>query len=129
MKTAPSRASVGASLILSPAASPPLTFTLANATCASCHGTPHGSQFAARPDGGVCQSCHDLRGWSPASRFVHEANGGFVLGAAHAKVPCASCHVVSPGAPAAAPANRAARVWRGVPRNCEACHRNRVPAR
>jgi hypothetical protein len=113
-----------ASLKLSPA-TPVVSFALPGATCASCHGTPHGAQFATRPDSGTCQSCHDLNGWTPASRFVHGANGGFVLGAAHARVSCARCHVASAGA---TPGN-AARKWRGVPRTCESCHRNGAPSR
>ncbi|MGH2897412.1 MAG: cytochrome c3 family protein [Solirubrobacteraceae bacterium] len=117
MKTATS----GASLKLS-AGKPPavVVYALPGATCTSCHGTPHGDQFARRADGGACESCHDLRGWAPASRFVHEANGGFALGTAHARVACARCHVVPAGGPGAV---AAARTWRGVPRTCESCHR------
>jgi hypothetical protein len=111
---------LGASLKLAPASGAPVVYTLPQTSCSGCHGTPHGSQFANR-DGGACQSCHDLRGWSPASGFVHEANGGFVLGAAHARVPCARCHVVPAGA------SPALRPWRGVPRACESCHRAGPP--
>jgi hypothetical protein len=116
------RASLGASLKLSPAPTTPVSYAIPGATCATCHGTPHGTQFAARPDSGACQSCHDLNSWSPASRFVHDANGGFTLGAAHARVPCARCHVQAAGA-----ASGAARTWHGVPRTCESCHRNGGP--
>lgn len=111
--------SLGASLRMSAPPATPIVYALPGATCASCHGTPHGKQFADRSDSGACQSCHDLRGWAPASRFVHDANGGFVLGAAHARVACAKCHVTSAGT--------TTRTWRGVPRTCEACHRNRTP--
>jgi hypothetical protein len=123
MKNAPARPAAGATLKLSAAATSTVSYTLPGATCASCHGTPHGDQFATRPDSGACQSCHDMNGWSPASRFVHEANGGFVLGAAHARVACVRCHV----APAGAPANKAVRTWRGVSRTCESCHRGGAP--
>jgi hypothetical protein len=119
------RNALGASLKLASSSAAPVTYSLPGATCATCHGTPHGTQFAARPAGGACESCHDLQGWSPASRFVHAANGGFVLGAAHARVPCAKCHVATE-APRTAAGN-AARAWHGVPRTCEACHRNGVP--
>lgn len=112
--------SPGASLKLSAAPATQVVYALPNATCASCHATPHGNQFSGRPDNGACQSCHDLNGWAPASRFVHDANGGFVLGAAHARVACVRCHVPSSGT--------TPRTWRGVPRTCEACHRNRPPA-
>lgn len=117
-------ATLGASLKLAPAPAKPVSYAIPGASCAGCHGTPHGTQFAARPDSGACQSCHDLNGWSPASRFVHEANSGFVLGAAHARVPCARCHVTSAGAAAGG----AARTWHGVPRTCESCHRNGPPS-
>lgn len=103
------------------------SYAIPGATCASCHGTPHGTQFAKRPDGGACQSCHDPNGWAPASRFVHDANGGFVLGAAHAKVSCAACHVPSAASGLSKAAANAARTWHGVPRNCEACHRSGGP--
>jgi hypothetical protein len=113
-------ASSGASLKLSKNPVVTVSYAVPGATCASCHPTPHGRQFATRPDSGACESCHDLNSWSPASRFAHEANGGFVLGIAHARVPCARCHVAAAGA--AAPA---ARMWHGVPRTCESCHRGR----
>ena len=105
------------------------TYAIPGATCAGCHGTPHGTQFANRPDGAACQSCHDLNAWAPASRFVHDANGGFVLGAAHAKVPCTKCHAPSPAAGRGVGTTNAARVWHGVPRNCEACHKSRGSGR
>lgn len=111
--------SLGASLALSPAPLRPLVYTLPGATCATCHKSPHGNQFATRQDGGSCQSCHDLRGWTPASRFVHDANGGFTLGTAHEHLACARCHL-----PPAS--DKVPRTWRGVPRNCEACHANGV---
>jgi hypothetical protein len=109
-----SSASLGASLRYAPAAAKPLTFTMPGATCASCHRSPHGTQFASRKDSGSCQSCHDLRAWAPATRFVHDANGGFTLGAAHARLACDRCHVNAD--------KNGVRTWRGVPRNCEACH-------
>ena len=117
--TMKSASPLGALLKLSPAPTTTLTYALPGATCAGCHASPHGSQFAGRPDAGNCQSCHDLNAWTPASRFVHDAAGGFVLGAAHARVPCARCHVANA---------TGTRVWRGVPRACEACHRNKAPA-
>jgi hypothetical protein len=111
--------SLGASLRLAPAPTKAVTYTIPGATCARCHRSPHGTQFAGRGDAGACESCHDLRGWAPASRFVHDADGGFTLGAAHGRLACERCHVKS--------ADRSgARVWRGVPRACEACHTNGV---
>ena len=115
--------SLGAALKLSPAPAAPLSYALPGATCATCHGTPHGDQFARRTGGDKCESCHDLRAWSPASRFDHAANGGFDLGAAHAKVPCAKCHASNDRSGGKQPPGR---VWRGVPRACESCHRGDV---
>jgi hypothetical protein len=112
-------AALGASLKLS-AATPAVSYALPGATCASCHGTPHGDQFANRPDGGACQSCHDMSGWAPASRFVHDANGGFTLGAAHARVACARCHTQG----GATSRGSTGRTWHGVSRSCESCHRS-----
>jgi hypothetical protein len=115
---------VGASLKLAPGTAAPITFALSGATCATCHGAPHGNQFASRRDNGACQSCHDLRGWSPASRFDHSADGGFVLGAAHARVACVKCHVANTSAALNTSVNNAMRTWRGVARTCETCHRS-----
>ena len=109
---------LGASLKLSPGPAKPIVYAIPGATCASCHRSPHGTQFASRKDAGTCESCHDVRGWAPASRFVHDANGGFQLGAAHERLPCASCHLPSK--------NGGQRTWRGMPRNCEACHTSGV---
>jgi hypothetical protein len=112
-------AGLGASLKLAPNA-PAVSYAVPGATCATCHQTPHGTQFAARPDKGVCQGCHDLNAWAPAARFDHEANGGFKLGQAHAKVACGKCHTTTN-------ASSNARVWKGVPRTCESCHRGTTP--
>jgi hypothetical protein len=112
---------LGASLTRAPS-TPAVVYTISGASCAGCHGAPHGDQFATRADGGSCEGCHDLRGWSPASKFVHAANGGFVLGAAHEKIACARCHVT----PAESRGALTVRTWRGVPRACEACHRGDV---
>jgi len=114
------RVSLGASLKLAPAPARPITYTVAGAgaSCLTCHTSPHGNQFASRSDAGACQSCHDLRAWAPASRFTHDANGGFNLGVAHEHLACSRCHVQSTG--------NGVRKWRGVPRNCEACHTSGV---
>ncbi len=63
--------------------------------CADCHKPdPHGGQFAKRADGGRCESCHTVQGWSPSTFSVADhAKTGFPLVAPHATVMCASCHV------------------------------------
>jgi hypothetical protein len=63
--------------------------------CADCHKPdPHGGQFAKRADGGKCESCHTVAGWSPSTFTVADhAKTGFPLIFPHANVKCASCHL------------------------------------
>ena len=63
--------------------------------CADCHKSdPHGGQFARRVDGGRCESCHTVQGWSPSTFSVADhAKTGFPLIFPHANVKCASCHI------------------------------------
>jgi hypothetical protein len=84
-------------------------------TCASCHETPHGAQFADRRDGGACESCHSVGAFVPADRFDHEKEASFSLKGAHARVACARCHVPTPGA---TPVTR----YRPLSTRCESCH-------
>ncbi|MDE3216592.1 MAG: hypothetical protein KGO03_09345 [Gemmatimonadota bacterium] len=82
-------------LIGAPKGVTPLPFTRhRDATCQSCHAAdnPHGSQFAARKDGGACGSCHGTASFVPASRFDHDRDTRFPLAGAHARVACAACH-------------------------------------
>lgn len=68
---------------------------VAHDACADCHKPdPHGGQFAHRADGGKCEGCHTVDGWSP-SRFsvADHAKTGFPLIFPHASVQCAACHV------------------------------------
>jgi hypothetical protein len=62
--------------------------------CADCHKPdPHGGQFAKRADGGRCESCHTVDGWSPSTFSVADhAKTGFPLVFPHAEVKCVSCH-------------------------------------
>jgi len=62
--------------------------------CADCHKPdPHGGQFLKRADGGRCESCHTVLGWSPSTFSVADhAKTGFPLIFPHAAVKCASCH-------------------------------------
>ncbi len=87
-----------------------------DSTCAGCHATPHGSQFAGRPGGDRCTACHATDRFVPASHFDHDRDAAFALKGAHATVPCARCH----------PSERAGDSTRvryaGVPTRCEACH-------
>jgi hypothetical protein len=66
-----------------------------HAVCADCHKPdPHNGQFAHRADGGRCESCHTVQGWSPSTFTIAEhTKTGFPLTAPHVRVPCASCHI------------------------------------
>jgi hypothetical protein len=90
-------------------------------TCATCHETPHGEQFAARPDRGACESCHGVATFSPAARFDHDRGSSFSLAGAHANVPCGSCHRSVAG-----PRGSAVTLYRPTPTRCESCHDKRT---
>lgn len=83
-------------------------------TCASCHESPHGTQFAARKDGGACESCHSVNAFVPAERFDHERDASFSLKGAHVRVACARCHVPAPGT--------TVTTYRSLSGKCESCH-------
>jgi len=104
------------SLILAATAGAPLTFAAKHETCASCHNSPHGDQFAQRRDKGACESCHTVDSFTPASGFDHDRDTKFPLKGAHAKVPCTQCHKPAAGVP------RASLVYRGLSTKCESCH-------
>jgi hypothetical protein len=100
---------------------PALPFAVERRECATCHETPHGTQFAKRSDKGACDACHDIERFRPAARFDHNRDASFRLDGAHARVACGKCHSTE----------RAARgavriVYRGTPSRCEACHATEV---
>ncbi len=87
-----------------------------DSTCAGCHASPHGSQFAADPGGAGCERCHGSDTFAPAARFDHDRDAAFALKGAHVTVPCASCHPTET-------VDGVARVrYHGVPTRCESCH-------
>ena len=67
---------------------------IAFAQCSSCHRPdPHSGQFAKRPDGGECSSCHTVEGWKPSTFQVsNHAKTAYPLEGKHASVDCAKCH-------------------------------------
>ena len=97
---------------------PPLRFAAPAGGCAGCHQGVHGTQFAARPDRGACESCHDMDAFRPARRFDHNRDAAFSLKGAHANVPCARCHRSVAG-----PSGKPLVIYRPVPTACEACHK------
>ena len=94
-----------------------LTFVASHDRCQPCHVTPHGEQFAERPDGEVCESCHDVRAFRPAFGFDHERDSAFALGPAHEDLRCADCHPSRKG-----PDGRARVIYRPLARKCADCH-------
>jgi hypothetical protein len=101
----------------------PLHFDNPRRACEACHKSPHGEQFAARRDKGACESCHDDLAFVPASKFNHDRDAAFKLEGAHAKTPCASCHVPQPGAD-----GKPFVTYKPTPTKCEACHVTGIPA-
>lgn len=109
----------GAALRLSAAKRAPVTFERAGATCAGCHKSPHGDQFAKRRGGGACETCHDDEQFRPASKFDHDHDAGFRLEGAHARIACAACHRPAAGSRVV--------IYRDTPSRCEACHEAGTP--
>lgn len=67
---------------------------IASATCMDCHKDAHSGQFAKRPDGGACESCHTVEGWKPSLFDVkaHQKTG-YPLEGKHGLLECAKCHI------------------------------------
>lgn len=87
-----------------------------DSTCAGCHASPHGDQFAGLVGGDRCERCHDSDAFAPAGRFDHDRDATFALKGAHATVACASCH------PSETVGDTNRVRYRGIPTRCEACH-------
>ncbi len=85
--------------------------------CADCHTDPHGGQFddaAGRTD---CQRCHDPATAFAASRFDHERDAAFALGAQHRALDCAACHLAD------GQGNDGVIRYRPIAHQCTDCHR------
>jgi hypothetical protein len=95
----------------------PLLFTTRSQGCVGCHDSPHGDQFASRPGGDNCETCHGLDAFAPATRFDHDRDTKFSLKGGHANVPCARCHATVAG-----PGNTRIIRYRPVSSRCESCH-------
>ena len=95
----------------------------APATCADCHKSPHGDQFARRKKtadglpGDACEACHGVDSFEPAGRFQHDRDTEFHLGGAHSKVACEGCH-----RPARDSDKQARVIYHLAPKRCEECH-------
>jgi len=67
---------------------------LAFQKCMDCHRDQHNGQFAKRPDGGECASCHTVDGYKPSKFGVKEhAASAYPLQGKHGSVECAKCHL------------------------------------
>lgn len=93
---------------------------LAFGRCSDCHRDPHAGQFGDRPDGGRCESCHDLGGFVPSSfGMARHQESDFPLTGAHQAVPCLACHREALARlPAAGPGGR----FRFPDTGCLTCH-------
>ena len=70
-----------------------MTEPLAHALCSDCHKDRHAGQFANRTDGGKCESCHSIDGFTPARFGIAEhAQTKYPLTGSHLAVPCIFCH-------------------------------------
>ncbi len=120
LKAPPSRSS----LLLAAGAARPMTLATRSQRCEGCHSSPHGEQFAQRPDRGACESCHGEGAFRPADRFDHDRDARFPLEGVHARVRCDRCH-----ATVTDPSGRAMTIYRPVARECAGCHGKDSPRR
>lgn len=61
--------------------------------CADCHQDVHQGQFAKRPAGTACESCHTVEGFSPSTFTVADhQKSRYPLQGAHLAVACVACH-------------------------------------
>lgn len=100
----------------------PLPFDVASRQCTDCHETPHGEQFASRPNGGACESCHTVETFRPAFRFDHNRDAEFPLTGGHTGVPCADCHPARPG-----PDGAQIATYHNTSHLCRDCHGRSIP--
>ena len=85
----------------------------ASCNAAGCHRDPHAGQFADRPRGSTCTTCHTETAWASLV-FDHQRDTDWPLDGAHRNVRCLACHRPS-GTP---PVVR----FRPLPHRCEDCH-------
>ncbi len=97
-----------------------LPYKVRDRTCAGCHRSPHGDQFAHRADHGACDGCHGLESFRPATRFAHDRDSRFRLVGAHAKLACDRCHSPRPDA-----SGRSVVRYRPLGMECTSCHAQR----
>jgi hypothetical protein len=93
---------------------------LAHERCTDCHADAHFGQFVARADGGMCESCHTVDGFTPSTfTAADHAATRFELKGAHMAQPCTACHPVVETA-----GGDSYRRYRIDDTACESCHRD-----
>jgi hypothetical protein len=84
------------------------------AKCADCHRDTHLGQFADRDDGGACDGCHTLDGFSPATfPLTAHQRSAFPLEGGHLAVACNACHLAIPASEIAKVLGRPLRSFPG----------------
>lgn len=86
--------------------------------CSACHADVHAGQFEEGPFAAEeCSACHEPTRWEPHA-FTPEkhALGALELSGKHLELACEKCHEKASA--------EAARVFRGTPDACVACHRD-----
>lgn len=79
-------------------------------SCSGCHGADDTHKGLLGSD---CATCHSETSWAKI-HFDHDTDAGFILGGAHAKTACATCH--KQPTPVASP-----------PVSCAGCHKQDDP--
>lgn len=101
--------------------------------CTDCHRDAHFGQLAARADKGACESCHDVKGFTPARYGIEDhQKTSYPLEGAHLAVACNACHTVvsvhelrrTAGVPIPRGAAGRGPRLRFASTRCAACHRD-----
>ena len=68
--------------------------------CTDCHRDPHSGQFAASPRNNMCEACHTVSTFEPATFSIRDhQSSSFALKGAHLAVSCQECHMPAAGSP------------------------------
>jgi len=102
--------------------SPVRPFASTARECKQCHADPHGGQFQREMAKGDCTACHRQDAATFTIRpYDHARQTGYSLTGAHEEAQCADCHWEPRGGTPYG-SLRWARVYRGTPVACDACH-------
>ncbi len=99
-------------------------FVSTSRACKLCHADDHAGQFEPEMAKGDCTACHRPDAASFGIRpYDHARQTGYPLTGAHQKADCVDCHRRQRPDASGDP-SRTARVYRGTPTACDACHRD-----